>query len=53
MTTTATAQAFANIAFINISWQNSIELTARMILTQKTLADGLFAQVFPQYLASH
>jgi hypothetical protein len=36
--TTATAQAF--------------ELTARAVLDQKTLADGLFAPVFTQYLAN-
>ena len=26
---------------------------ARVILAQKTLADGLFSEVFPQYLANH
>jgi hypothetical protein len=33
--------------------QNSVELTARVILVKKALADGLWAQVFPQYLANH
>jgi hypothetical protein len=28
-----------------------MELTARVILGRKILANGLFAQVFPQYLA--
>jgi hypothetical protein len=43
---TATAQAFANIA-----WQNSIELTVKVILGQNTLVDRLFARSFPQYIA--
>jgi hypothetical protein len=37
--TTATAQASPNIASINLHWQNSIELTARFVLS---LADLLF-----------
>jgi len=35
-----------------LHWQNSIELAARIILAQKTLANGLFTAVLPQYLAS-
>jgi hypothetical protein len=37
----------------NISWQISMELTARIILAQKTLAERRFAPIFSQYLASH
>jgi hypothetical protein len=51
--TTAIAQAVPISPSSNVNWQNSIELTVRIILAPKTLADGLFAQVLPQYLASH
>jgi hypothetical protein len=46
---TATAQAFANIAFIKFTLENSIELTVRVILDEKTLADGFLPGVSPVF----
>jgi hypothetical protein len=51
--TTTPLTSTANTKFAgltaNVSWQNSDEVTARVILSQKTLADGIFAPVFPRY----
>jgi len=49
---TATAIANANIAFIKYVSAKLGRTYSRVILPPKTLADGLFASVFPQYLAS-
>jgi tRNA(fMet)-specific endonuclease VapC len=43
------ARAKGNLARID---DFASELTARVILEQKALAEGYFAQVFPQYLAN-
>jgi hypothetical protein len=37
----------------NVHWQNSVELTARIILDQKTVVNRLYTPVLPQYLANH